>query len=91
MSWKATQDRQVIVKSSDKMWSTVGGNRNPLQDYCLENSINSMKMQKDKTLDDELPGWKACIMLLGKRESQLLIIQKERSSWVKAEMMLSYG
>ena len=37
--------RQVIVKSSDKTWSTGGGNGNPLQDSCLENPMNSMKRQ----------------------------------------------
>ena len=52
---KATQDGQVIVKSSDKTWSTGGGNGNPLQYSCLENSMNSMKRQKDMTLKDEPP------------------------------------
>ena len=70
--------RQVIMKSSDKMWSTIGGNRNLLQDSHLENSMNSMKMQKDKTLDDEPPGWKVCSMLLGKNERQLLITPKRK-------------
>ena len=27
----------------------------PLQDSCLENPMNSMERQKDKTLKDELP------------------------------------
>ena len=52
---KATQDGQVTVKSSDKTWSTGGGNGNPLQYSCLENSMNSMKRQKDMTLKDEPP------------------------------------
>ena len=30
MLCRATQDRQVIVKSSDKMQSTGGGNGNPV-------------------------------------------------------------
>ena len=37
------------------MWSTGEGNGKPLQYYCLENPINSMKRQKDRTLKDELP------------------------------------
>ena len=44
-----------MVESSDKMWSTGEGNGNPLQYSCLENPINSMKRQKDRTLIDELP------------------------------------
>ena len=31
------------------------GNGKPLQDSCLENPMNSMKRQKDRTLKDELP------------------------------------
>ena len=50
-----TQDGQVMVESSDKMWSTGEGNGKPLQDSCLENPMNSMKRQKDMTLKDELP------------------------------------
>ena len=37
------------------MWSTGGGNGKPLQYSCLENPMNSMKRQKDRTLKDELP------------------------------------
>ena len=44
-----------MVESSDKMWHTGEGNRKPLQCSCLENSTNSMKRQKDRTLKDELP------------------------------------
>ena len=44
-----------MVESSDKIWSTGEGNGNPLQYSCLENPMNSMKRQKDKTLKDELP------------------------------------
>ena len=37
------------------MWSTGEGNGKPLQYSCLENPMNSMKRQKDRTLKDELP------------------------------------
>ena len=37
------------------MWSTGDGNGKPLQYSCLENPMNSMKWQKDRTLKDELP------------------------------------
>ena len=53
-SW-ATQDRQVMVEGSDKIWSTGEGNGKPLQYSCLENLMNSMKRKKDRTLKDELP------------------------------------
>ena len=52
-----TIDGQVMVESSDKMWSTGEGNGKPLQYSCLENPMNSMKRQKDRTLKDELPRW----------------------------------
>ena len=38
------------------MSSTGEGNGKPLQYSCLENRMNSMKRQKDRTLKDELPG-----------------------------------
>ena len=51
---RATQDEQVMVESSDKMWPTGEGNGKPLQYSCLENHKNSMKRQKDMTLKDEI-------------------------------------
>ena len=51
----ATQDGQVMVERFDRMWSTGEGNGKPLQYSCLENPMNSMKRQKDRTLKDELP------------------------------------
>ena len=51
----ATQDGWVMVDKSDRMWSTGEGKGKPLQYSCLENPMNSMKWQKDKTLKDELP------------------------------------
>ena len=55
MPYRATEDRQVMVESSDKTWSNGEGNGKPLQYSCLENHMNSMKRQKDRTLKDELP------------------------------------
>ena len=51
----ANQDRRVTVERSDRMWSTGEGNGKPFQYSCLENLMNSMKRQKDRTLKDELP------------------------------------
>ena len=55
MSCGATQKVWVMVDGSERMWSTGEGNGKPLQYSCLENSINSMKRQKGRTLKDELP------------------------------------
>ena len=55
MPCRATQHGQVMVKSSDKTWSTGEGNGKPLQYSCLENPMNSMKMQKDMPMEDEIP------------------------------------
>ena len=37
------------------MWSTGEGNGKPLQYYCFDNPMNSMKRQKDRILKEELP------------------------------------
>ena len=39
------------------MWPTGEENGKPLQDSCLENPMNSMKRQKDRTPKEELPRW----------------------------------
>ena len=44
-----------MVERSDRMWSTGEGNDKPLQYSCLENPMNSMKRQKDRTLKEEFP------------------------------------
>ena len=51
----ATQVGQVMVESSDRMWSTGERNGKPLQYSCLENPKNSMKRQNDRILREELP------------------------------------
>ena len=55
MPCRATQVGQVMVESSDKTWSPGEGNGKPLQYSCLENLMNSIKRQKDRTLKDKLP------------------------------------
>ena len=52
----ATQNGQVLVERSDRMWSTGEGNGKPLQYSCLENPMNSMKRQKDRILKENSPG-----------------------------------
>ena len=45
----------MIQQILDKRSSIGEGNGKPLQYSCLENPMNSMKRQKDRTLKDELP------------------------------------
>ena len=54
----AMQGRQrwwVIVKSSEKTWSSEGGNGSPLHYSCHENLMNNMKRQNYIILEDEPP------------------------------------
>ena len=55
-AYRATQDGQVMVERSDRMWYTGEGNGKPLQYSCLEKPMNSMKRQNDRILKGELPG-----------------------------------
>ena len=45
-----------MLEHSDTMWSAGEGDGKPLEYSCLENPMNRMKRQKDRTLKDELPG-----------------------------------
>ena len=51
----ATQDGRVMVKRSDRMWSTGEGNGKSLQYSCLQNPMNHMKRRNDRILKEELP------------------------------------
>ena len=55
MLCRATQDGRVMMERSDRMWSTGEGNGKPLQYFCPENPMKSMKRQKDRTQKDGLP------------------------------------
>ena len=44
-----------MVETSDRVGSTGEGNDKPLQYTCLENPMNSMKRQKDRTPEDKPP------------------------------------
>ena len=54
MPCRATQDGRVMMESSDKIWSSGEGNGKPLQYSCLDNPMNSMKRQKERTLKGDL-------------------------------------
>ena len=51
----ATPDGWVMVERSDRVWSNREGNGKPLQYSCLENPMNSMRRQNDRTLKEEPP------------------------------------
>ena len=55
MAMPCRQDGRVTVERSDRMRSPAEGNGKPLQYSCLENPMNIMKRQKDRTLKDKLP------------------------------------
>ena len=71
-----------MVERSDRMWSTGEGNGKPLQYSCLENPINSMKRQKDRTRKEELPGQKVPNMLL---EISGEITPERRKGWSQSK------
>ena len=54
-AYEATQNGQVMVERSDRMWSPGEGNCKPLQYSCLENPMNTMKRQNYRILKEELP------------------------------------
>ena len=55
MPSRVTENGQVLVESSDEIWSTGVWNGKPIQYSCLENPMSSMKRPKDRTLKEELP------------------------------------
>ena len=57
-----------MVESSDKTWPTGEGNSKPLQNSCLDNPMNSIKRQKDMTLENESPRFVGIQNAAGKRE-----------------------
>ena len=44
-----------MVERSERMRSTGAGTGKPLQYSCLENPMNSIRRQNDRTLKEELP------------------------------------
>ena len=78
MLYRATQDRWVMVESSDKTWSTGEGNGKPLQYPCLQNPMNSVTRQKERILEDEPPGLEGVQYANG--EGQRGIINRSREN-----------
>ena len=87
MPCRDPQGRWIIVKSSDKTWSTGRGSGKPLQYSWGEKAMNSMKRQKDDASRWASPGWKVSSMLLGRSGGPLLIAPERMKPWDKVEMM----
>ena len=68
MPCSASQDGWIMVESSDKMWSTGKGNGKPIQYSCLEDPMNSMRRQKDKTTERWTPQVGKCPICYWSRE-----------------------
>ena len=54
-AYEATQEGQVMMEMSDRMWSTGEGNGKLLQYSCLENPMNNMKRQNGRIPKENLP------------------------------------
>ena len=53
--WLGSILNHALLEGSNKTWSTGEGNGKPLQYSCPENTMNSMKRQKDMTVKIEHP------------------------------------
>ena len=71
------------MNSSDKTWSTQGGNSKPLHFSCLENPRDGMKRQKDTTPEDEPPRSRGVQYATG--EEQRAIINSSRKNEAAGE------
>ena len=86
---RAIQDGQVMVESSDKTWSTGEGNGKTLQYSCLDNAMNNMKREKDRTLKEELPRLVRCPICYWRSVEKSL--QREWRDGAKAKTTPSCG
>ena len=89
MPCRAIQDGWVMMETSDKMWSTGEGSGNLLPYSCLENPMNSMKMQKYMTLKYKLPRSVGAQYAPGEKWRNSP--QKETRDEAKAKTMPTHG
>lgn len=88
-SCRVTQDRHVIVKSSDRMWSTAGRSGRPLQYSRCGNPMSCTKRQTDMAQKDESPrleGVQYCCW--GRVEDSS---KQPRKEWSYAHLGLTQG
>ena len=86
MPCRVTQEGWVIVESSDKMWSTGGGNSKPLQYSCRWTPMNSMKRPKDTRRWAPQVG-RCPICSWGRVVGNYSQLQKEWRVWAKEEIV----
>ena len=81
MLCRATQDRRVVMKSSDKMWYTGEGNGKPLKYIWGENPRNCIKKHKGMTLKDE-PSRLIGVLYATRKSKGQWLIAPERMKWL---------
>ena len=91
MPYRATQNGWVKVKSSDKMWSTGGGNGKPRQYSCHKNPMNSIKGQKDMILEDKPLRSEGIQYATGEEWRVIINSSRKNETWARGEMVLSCG
>ena len=76
---RATQDGWVRAESSNKPWSTAGGNGKPPQYTCRENLRNCIKGQKNMTPKDESPRSEG--ITIGQLHSSPMLVRYAGKDW----------
>ena len=72
MLCRATQDGWVIAESSDKTWSTGGGNGKPPQCTHMRTQWTVWEVKKTRHWKTSPPGLKVSSMLLGKSRGEFM-------------------
>ena len=78
-------------EKSDRMWCTGEANGKPLQYSCLENPMNSMKRQKDMTLEDEPTRSESVQYDTEEEQRSSSKKNKKIRGWAKVETTLNGG
>ena len=94
MLCRTTQDGWLIVKRSDKTWSTGGGNGNLFQYSCCENLMNSMaSTSASLTMLEALTLWITanCGKFLNRWEDHLTCLLRNLYAGQEATVRIGHG